>query len=74
MWAWNMTSKINNHPNPCNFIGKRKSHFETKKGSNNPNSNSPKGPEWQQMIQTKIDFFQQKENNHDNDDGTTGCP
>ena len=74
MWAWDMTSKINNHPNPCNFIGKRKSHFETKKGSNNPNSNSPKGPEWQQMIQTKIDFFQQKENNHDNDDGTTGCP
>jgi len=73
MWAHNMNSKINNHPNPCNFMGKRKSHFEIKKLSNNPNSNNPKGPEWQQMIQTKINYFIQKETDHDNGDGTTGC-
>jgi len=49
VWSFGIGSMLNNHQNPCNFLSKRINHFNNKMQG--------KGPEWQTMMQTKIDFF-----------------
>lgn len=52
LWSNGIAFKLMNHPNPCNFLTKRINHMTNKKQG--------KGPHWQQMIQTKIDYFTTK--------------